>query len=53
MRQFEKCILDTEAHEFFLLWRHRIVPYRSGVNGFEISPSRYVNQDLAAIRLDK
>ena len=24
MRQFEKRVLDTEAHEIFLLWRYRI-----------------------------
>ena len=24
MRQFEKLVLDTEAHEIFLLWRYRI-----------------------------
>src|SRR5262249_55532669 len=29
MRQFEKRELDTEAHEIQLLWRYRIVPYRS------------------------
>ena len=22
MRQFEKLVLDTEAHEIFLLWRY-------------------------------
>ena len=27
MRQFERRVLDTEAHESFLLWRYRIVPY--------------------------
>ncbi len=53
MRQFEKRVLDTEAHEMFLLWRYRIVPYRSYVKGFKISPSHYVNQDLATIWLDK
>jgi peptide/nickel transport system substrate-binding protein len=53
MRQFEKLVLDTEAHEIFLLWRYRIVPYRSYVKGFKISPSHYVNQDLATIWLDK
>ncbi len=53
MRQFEKRVLDTEAHEAFLLWRYRIVPYRSYVKGFKISPSHYVNQDLATIWLDK
>jgi peptide/nickel transport system substrate-binding protein len=53
MRQFERRVLDTEAHESFLLWRYRIVPYRSYVKGFKISPSHYVNQDLATIWLDK
>jgi peptide/nickel transport system substrate-binding protein len=53
MRQLERRVLDTEAHEAFLLWRYRIVPYRSYVKGFKISPSHYVNQDLATIWLDK
>jgi peptide/nickel transport system substrate-binding protein len=53
MRQFERRVLDTEAHEAFLLWRYRIVAYRSYVKGFKISPSHYVNQDLATIWLDK
>jgi peptide/nickel transport system substrate-binding protein len=53
MRQFEKHVLDTEAHEIPLLWRYRIVPYRSYVKGFKISPSHYINQDLATIWLDK
>jgi len=53
MRQFEKLVLDTEAHEIFLLWRYRIVPYRSYVKGSKVSPSHYVNQDLATIWLDK
>ncbi|MBV9967571.1 MAG: ABC transporter substrate-binding protein [Alphaproteobacteria bacterium] len=53
MRQFEKHVLDDEAHEIFLLWRYRIVPYRSYVKGWKIGPSHYVNQDLATIWLDK
>ena len=53
MRQFEKLVLDTEAHEIFPLWRYRIVPYRSYVKGWKVSPSHYVNQDLATIWLDK
>jgi peptide/nickel transport system substrate-binding protein len=53
MRQLERRVLDTEAHEAFLLWRYRIVPYRSYVKGFKISPSHYVNQDLATIWVDK
>jgi peptide/nickel transport system substrate-binding protein len=53
MRAFEKRVLDTEAHEIFLLWRYRIVPYRSYVKGWKIGPSHYVNQDLATIWLDR
>jgi peptide/nickel transport system substrate-binding protein len=53
MRDFEKYVLDTQAHEIFLLWWYRTVPYRSYVKGWKISPSHYLNQDLATIWLDK
>ena len=53
MRQFEKYVLDDAAHEIFLLWRYRIVPYRSYLKGWKIGPSHYVNQDLATIWLDQ
>ncbi len=53
MRQFEKHVLDEEAHEIFLLWWYRIVPYRSYVKGWKISPSHYLNQDLATVWLDR
>jgi peptide/nickel transport system substrate-binding protein len=53
MREFEKHVLDTQAHEIFLLWYYRVVPYRSYVKGWQISPSHYLNQDLATIWLDK
>ena len=53
MRDFEKYVLDTEAHEICILWWYRIVPYRSYVNGWKISPSQLVNQDLATIWLDR
>ena len=47
MREFEKHVLDTQSHEIFLLWWYRTVPYRSYVKGWKISPSHYLNQDLA------
>ncbi len=53
MRAFEKRVVDTEAHEIPMLWWYRIVPYRSYVKGWKISPSHYLNQDLATIWLDK
>jgi peptide/nickel transport system substrate-binding protein len=53
MREFEKYVLDTKAHEIFLLWWYRIVPYQSYVKGWKISPSHYLNQDLATVWLDR
>ena len=35
------------------LWWYRIVPHRSYVKGWKISPSHFLNQDLATIWLDK
>ena len=53
MSEFEKYVLDTEAHEIVTPWWYRIIPYQSYVKGWKISPSHFVNQDLATIWLDK
>jgi peptide/nickel transport system substrate-binding protein len=53
MRQFEKYVLGEQSHMIWILWWHRIVPYRSYVKGFKISPTHFINQDLAQIWLDK
>jgi peptide/nickel transport system substrate-binding protein len=53
MREFEKYVIDTQAHELPLTFWYRIVPHRSYVKGWKISPSHFVNQDLATIWLDK
>jgi peptide/nickel transport system substrate-binding protein len=53
MRDFEKYVLDTEAHDIFLLWWYRMVPYHAYVKGWKISSSHYLNQDLATVWLDK
>ncbi len=53
MRKFEKYVVDDQAHEIWVLWWNRIIPYRSYVKGWKISPSHYINQDLATIWLDK
>ena len=53
MRQFEKDMLDTEAHAMWVLWWHRIVPYRSYLKGWKIAPTHFINQDLARVWLDK
>jgi peptide/nickel transport system substrate-binding protein len=51
--EFNKYVLDEQAHAIYLLWWQRIVPYRSYVKGWKIGPSHYVNQDLATIWLDR
>ena len=53
MRQFEKYVVDDQAHEIWVVWWNRIIPYRSYVKGWKISPSHYLNQDLATVWLDK
>jgi peptide/nickel transport system substrate-binding protein len=53
MNAFEKLVMDTQAHATKILWWNRIIPYRSYVKGFKISPSHYINQDLATIWLDR
>jgi peptide/nickel transport system substrate-binding protein len=51
MRQFEKRVLDEQAHTAIGLWWYRIVPHRAVVRGWKISPSHYLNQDLAMVWL--
>jgi peptide/nickel transport system substrate-binding protein len=53
MREFEKSAIDTEAHEIWVLWWYRIIPHPSYVKGWKISPSHFINQDLATVWLDK
>jgi peptide/nickel transport system substrate-binding protein len=53
MNAFQRLVMDTEAHATKIVWWNRIIPYRSYVKGFKISPSHYINQDLATIWLDK
>jgi hypothetical protein len=44
MREFEKHVLDDQAHEIFLLWWYRTVPHHAYVKGWKISASHYLNQ---------
>ncbi|MDH3287323.1 MAG: ABC transporter substrate-binding protein [Betaproteobacteria bacterium] len=53
MRQMEKLTLDTHANAFITLWWNRIIPHRSYVKGWKISPSHYLNQSLDNVWLDK
>jgi peptide/nickel transport system substrate-binding protein len=53
MRAYEKHTLDTMVHVIVTPYWYRIVPVRSYVKGWKISPSHFLNQDLANIWLDK
>ncbi|MBV9552645.1 MAG: ABC transporter substrate-binding protein [Alphaproteobacteria bacterium] len=53
MRAFDIYMLDIQAHAMFVLWWHRIVPYRSYLKGFKIAPTHFINMDLARLWLDK
>ena len=51
MHQYEKRVLDDQAHYLMTLWWNRIVPYNARLHGWKISPSHYINQDLASVWL--
>jgi peptide/nickel transport system substrate-binding protein len=51
VREFERRLLDEEAHTFITLQWHRIVPYNAKVRGWTVTPSHYLNQQLDAIWL--
>jgi len=53
MRQFEKYVIDDQAHELWILWWYRIIPHPTWVKGWKISSSHFINQDLATVWLDK
>jgi peptide/nickel transport system substrate-binding protein len=53
MRKFEKHVLDDQAHELITLWWYRIIPHRSYVKGWHITPSHYLNQQLDNVWIDK
>jgi peptide/nickel transport system substrate-binding protein len=53
MREYETQTIGVGAHQLPVTWWYRIVPMRSYVKGWKISPSHYLNQDLANIWLDK
>ncbi|MEQ9643087.1 MAG: ABC transporter substrate-binding protein [Alphaproteobacteria bacterium] len=53
MREMEMRVLGEEAHSMITLWWYRIIPHRSEVKGWKISPSHYLNQDLSSIWIDQ
>jgi peptide/nickel transport system substrate-binding protein len=52
VREFEDRVL-REAYVAPLAWSHRIVPLAANVMGYVVTPSIFVNQDLATVWLDR
>jgi peptide/nickel transport system substrate-binding protein len=46
IRQFEKRLLEDEAHYLLTLQWHRIIPHSSKVKGWTVTPSHYLNNTL-------
>ena len=53
IRQFEKHLLDDEAHYLMTLQWHRIIPHSAKVQGWKITPSHYLNQQLDTVWLSE
>jgi peptide/nickel transport system substrate-binding protein len=51
IRQFEKRLLDEEAHYMMTLQWHRIIPHSSKVKGWQVTPSHYLNNTLDVVWL--
>jgi peptide/nickel transport system substrate-binding protein len=51
LREFERRLLDEEAHYLYTLQWHRIIPHSAKVKGWTVSPSHYLNQQLDAVWL--
>ena len=51
IREFEKRLLDDEAHYIYTLQWHRIVPHNARVRGWTITPSHFLNNQLDTVWL--
>ena len=53
LRQFEKRLLDEEAHVIYTLQWHRIIAHNSKVKGWTVTPSHYLNNQLDTVWLSE
>jgi peptide/nickel transport system substrate-binding protein len=51
VREFEKRLLDEEAHYLMTLQWHRIIPHSAKVKGWTVTPSHYLNNTLDTVWL--
>lgn len=52
LREFERHALE-QAYTIPTIWWHRIIVYNKQMKGWNITPSHYVDQDLANVWLDR
>jgi peptide/nickel transport system substrate-binding protein len=53
IRQFEKRLLDEEAHYLMTLQWHRIIPHSAKLKGWTVTPSHYLNNTLDTVWLEQ
>jgi peptide/nickel transport system substrate-binding protein len=53
VRQFEKRVLDEQAHYLMTLQWHRIIPHSSKLHGWTVTPSHYLNNTLDTVWLSQ
>ncbi len=53
MRDFERRLLDEEAHYFYTLQWHRIIPHSAKMHGWTVTPSHFVNNQLDGVWLSE
>ena len=51
VREFERRLLDDEAHYLYALTWYRVVPHSAKVRGWTITPSHFLNQQLDVVWL--
>ena len=51
VRDFERRLLDEEAHYAYTLQWHRIIPHSAKLRGWTVTPSHFVNNQLDGVWL--
>jgi ABC-type transport system substrate-binding protein len=53
VRDFERRLLDEEAHYFYTLQWHRIIPHSAKIHSWTVTPSHFVNNQLDGVWLSE
>lgn len=52
MRAYETHVIKSQAHYIPGFWWCRIIPHRTYLKGWSITPSHYLNQSLDQVWID-